>query len=96
MRKAMTKETKPSLVGGSSKQGGEVRERFSWAEPAVWTDRMLAALVMGVKGTKWFSLIDKVYRRPNLEAAFRKTKSNRGGGLALIASRLNNLRSDWM
>lgn len=79
MRKAMTKETKPSLVGGSSKQGGEVRERFSWAEPAVWTDRMLAALVMGVKGTKWFSLIDKVYRRPNLEAAFRKTKSNRGG-----------------
>ena len=79
MRKAMTKETKPSLVGGSSKQGGEVRERFSWAEPAVWTDRMLAALVKGVKGNKWFSLIDKVYRRSNLEAAFRKTKSNRGG-----------------
>ena len=75
----MTKETKPSLVGGSSKQGGEVRERFSWAEPAVWTDRMLAALVKGVKGNKWFSLIDKVYRRSNLEAAFRKTKSNRGG-----------------
>lgn len=79
MRKAMTKETKPSEVGGSPKQGGEVRERFSWAEPAVWTDRMLAALVMGVKGNKWFSLIDKVYRCPNLEAAFRKTKSNRGG-----------------
>ena len=75
----MTKETKPSLVGGSSKQGGEVRERFPWAEPAVWTDRMLAALVKGVKGNKWFSLIDKVYRRSNLEAAFRKTKSNRGG-----------------
>ena len=79
MRKAMTKETKPLLVGGSSKQGGEVRERFPWAEPAVWTDRMLAALVKGVKGNKWFSLIDKVYRRSNLEAAFRKTKSNRGG-----------------
>ena len=40
---------------------------------------MLAAPVMGVKGNKWFSLIDKVYRRPNLDAAFRKTKSNRGG-----------------
>jgi len=79
MRKDMTKEIKPSEVSGSSKQGGEARERFPWAEPAVWTDRMLAALVKGVKGSKWFSLIDKIYRRPNLEAAFRKTKSNRGG-----------------
>jgi len=51
MRKAMTKEIKPTLVGGSSKQSGEVRERFSWAEPAVWTDRMLATLVMRVKGS---------------------------------------------
>lgn len=69
---------KPSEVGRGSKQGGEVRERFPWAEPAVWTDRMLAALVTGVKGNKWFSLIDKVYRRRNLEAAFRKTRRNRG------------------
>ena len=56
MRKAMTKETKPSEVGGSSKQGGEVWERFPWAEPAVWTDRMLAALVTRVKGNKWLNV----------------------------------------
>jgi hypothetical protein len=30
-------------------------------EPKVWTERMLTALVQGVKGGKWFSLIDKVH-----------------------------------
>ena len=39
---------------------------------------MLAALEKGVKGNKWFSLIDKVYRRSNLEASFIKTKRNHG------------------
>jgi RNA-directed DNA polymerase len=29
------------------------RERWGWAEPSVWTDRMLAALENGVKGGKW-------------------------------------------
>jgi len=38
----------------------------------VWSARMLAALENGVKGGKWFSLIDKVYAMPNLRAAFRK------------------------
>lgn len=78
MREAMPKEIKPSSVGTCPKQDGETRERFPWAEPAVWTDRMLAALEKGVKGNKWFSLIDKVYRRSNLEAAYRKTKRNHG------------------
>jgi len=74
----MPKETKPSSVGACPKQGGEARKRFPWAEPSVWTDRMLAALEKGVKGGKWFSLIDKVYQRPNLEASFIKTKRNQG------------------
>ncbi|MGH2437979.1 MAG: hypothetical protein ACRDFA_13445 [bacterium] len=30
----------------------------------MWTERMLAALGDGVKGGKWFSLMDKVYARP--------------------------------
>jgi RNA-directed DNA polymerase len=49
-------------------------------EPSVWTDRMLAALENGVKGDKWFSLIDKVYRKENLQSAFKKVKKNGGAG----------------
>ena len=48
------------------------------AERAVWTDRMLEALVMGVKGGKWFSLMDKVYSRRNLEAAWAQVRKKRG------------------
>jgi RNA-directed DNA polymerase len=39
---------------------------------------MLAALDEGVQGGKWFSLIDKVYSRRNLEAAWQQVKRNRG------------------
>ena len=38
----------------------------------VWTERMLAALVNGVKGGKWYSLIDKVYNPRTLKAAWKK------------------------
>jgi len=47
-------------------------------EATVWTERMLATLEAGVKGGKWFSLIDKVYALPNLRAAFAKVKANAG------------------
>ena len=62
-----------------TKQAGEAQDRWSWVEATVWTERMLTALEKGVKGGKWFSLTDKVYYRPNLGAAFRKVKANRGG-----------------
>jgi len=39
---------------------------------------MLAALDNGVKGGKWFSLIDKVYALKTLEAAWRKVRGNNG------------------
>jgi RNA-directed DNA polymerase len=39
---------------------------------------MLAALEMGVKGEVWFSLIDKVAAKRNLEASWRRVKANRG------------------
>jgi RNA-directed DNA polymerase len=39
---------------------------------------MLAALQNGVKGGKWFSLIDKVYRPATLLAAWRKVAANAG------------------
>jgi len=39
---------------------------------------MLTALEKGVKGGKWFSLMDKVYAPRNLDAAFSKVRRNRG------------------
>jgi len=61
-----------------AKQAGDGRDRWSWTEATVWTERMLTALETGVKGGVWFSLIDKVWRLENLRAAFAKVKSNRG------------------
>jgi RNA-directed DNA polymerase len=39
---------------------------------------MLTALEEGVKGGKWFSLIDKVYAAANLQEAYRKVAANNG------------------
>ena len=41
---------------------------------------MLEALETGVRGGKWHSLYDKVYRFSNLKAAWERVKANRGGG----------------
>jgi RNA-directed DNA polymerase len=73
-----TPEAEPTRVPAGAKQVGEVRARWAWAEPAVWTERMLTALEAGVKGGVWFSLIDKVYAMRTLEAAFAAVKKNRG------------------
>ena len=59
-------------------QVGEIHARWAWGEPTVWNARMLTTLETGVKGGKWFSLIDKVYAMPNLRAAFAKVKANAG------------------
>jgi RNA-directed DNA polymerase len=39
---------------------------------------MVSALVNGVKGDKWFSLIDKVYRPSTLDAAWTRVLRNKG------------------
>ncbi len=54
------------------------KERWSWVEPEVWTERMLAALEQGVKGGRWFSLMDKVYAERTLRAAWRRVAANGG------------------
>ena len=61
-----------------TKQVGEVRARWAWTEPAVWTERMLTALEVGVKGGKWFSMMDKVYRLANLRSAATRVAANHG------------------
>ena len=65
-------------VPEEAKQAGEVRARWAWAEPCVWTERMLTALEVGVKGGKWFSLIDKVSAPRVLLWAFARVKANGG------------------
>jgi RNA-directed DNA polymerase len=71
-------EQPPTAVPHAAKQVGNVRDRWAWAAPSVWTDRMLAALEQGVKGGVWFSLIDKVDSPANLYAAYTKVAANGG------------------
>jgi len=72
-------------------QGTEARRRERrWTEASIWTERMVSALVNGVKawpragrrpdpwGGKWFSLIDKVYRPSTLAAAWTRVERNKG------------------
>lgn len=62
-----------------AKQGTEARDRdWWWVEASVWTEPMVSALVNGVKGDKWFSLMDKVFRPTTLRAAWRKAERNQG------------------
>ena len=69
-----------SSVPQVAKQEAETRgpSGWEWVEASVWTERMLAALVNGVKGGKWYSLIDKVYDPRTLKAAWKKVASNKG------------------
>ena len=76
--KDRSEEYQPATVSKKTKQVGDVRARWDWTEPKAWTDRMLTALEKGVKGGKWFSLIDKVYSPAVLQAAFRRVKANGG------------------
>ena len=47
-------------------------------EAAIWTERMVSALVNGVEGGKWYSLMDKVYAPKTLALAWEKVRANRG------------------
>ena len=78
-------ETKPAQVPlfrsqrvPRAPQAGENQSRWGWVEPKAWTPRMLTALNEGVKGGKWFRLIDKVFAPKNLEAAYQKVRRNQG------------------
>jgi len=62
---------------GGNAAGGQPRTWW-WAEASIWTDRMMSALGNGVKGGKWFSLVDKAIRPTTLEAAWRKVERNKG------------------
>jgi len=59
-------------------QGGEAPRDFAWAEVSVWTKRMLSALGNGVKGGRWYALVDKVFAPNTLAAAWTKVRANKG------------------
>lgn len=71
-------ENKPAAVPAWVKQAEEIHGRWPWVERSVWNERMLQALENGVKGGKWFSLIDKVWNQDNLSAAWMKAWANQG------------------
>jgi len=73
-----TKEQQPSTVPATAQQGGEIRARWAWVEPAVWTERMLATLETGIEGGKWFRLIDKVWSQENLARSLQKVVAKGG------------------
>lgn len=74
------KEQAP-VVSDEAKQGAETVPTgvdWSWVEALIWTERMLSALVNGVKGGKWFSLVDKVYAPKTLALAWARVRANKG------------------
>jgi RNA-directed DNA polymerase len=86
-------EDPPAAVTETPKQAGEIRARWAWTEPSIWTERMLTALEQGVKGGKWFSLMDKVYRERTLWAAFLEVKAN-GGAAGVDHQRVEDFERD--
>lgn len=67
----------PTVSPLGPKRGAEARD-WSWVEALVWTERMVSALENGVKGGRWYSLMDKVYAPATLVAAWTRVQANRG------------------
>lgn len=76
MKQRRTEERLSAVPKQSAKREREVAPRWAWTEPSVWSERMLDALERGVKGGKWYSLIDKVYAEETLWAGWRTVKRN--------------------
>jgi RNA-directed DNA polymerase len=53
-------------------------EQRKFAPASIWTDAMLAALAIGVKGGRWHSLIDKVSRLETLALGWAQVERNAG------------------
>jgi RNA-directed DNA polymerase len=70
--------SQPTRVPDGARPVGAVRARWAWTAPEVWTERMLTALEQGVRGGRWYTLMDKVCALPTLRAAFTRVKANRG------------------
>jgi RNA-directed DNA polymerase len=74
----MNREAPSAQVPARDKQAEEDLWQRHKAERDVWTEPMLVALERGLKGKKWFSLIDKVSRERTLQLAWEKVRRNAG------------------
>jgi len=70
-------EDNPATVP-PAQQAGAIPAEWRWVKPCAWSIRMLAALLQGVAGTKWFRLFDKVFSERNLWAAFQQVARKKG------------------
>jgi len=61
-----------------AQQAGLTYARWRWVKRSAWTMRMLTTLEQGIKGGKWFRLIDKVHSEKNLLAAFTQVAAKDG------------------
>jgi RNA-directed DNA polymerase len=73
----MRPEQTPATVP-PAQQAGAIPAEWRWVKPCAWTIRMLAALLKGVEGEKWFRLYDKVFSERNLWAAFQQVAQRKG------------------
>ena len=78
MSKQREKKYEPVTVPFAATPAGEPPSIRDWANPSVWTDRMLTTLEQGVRGGRWHTLIDKVYALLNLFAASANVIGNQG------------------
>ena len=77
----MAEQGKAPTVTARTKQGADtegVATKRPKVEASIWTERMVSALVSGVKGGRWFSLIDKVWAPATLALAWAKVRANKG------------------
>lgn len=70
--------TSPKVPRQADKQGEEDLWQRYGAERGIWSEKMLVALEKGVKGNRWFSLVDKIARADTLAMAWAKVQSNAG------------------
>ena len=69
----MTASTVPSRAKQDAEAPG-----IPGVEPSIWTERMVLALVNGVEGGKWYSLMDKVHAPATLALAWSLVQGNHG------------------
>ena len=78
MTKPRERTYEPVTVPFAATPAGEPPPIREWANPTVWTERMLTTLEQGVRGGRWHTLIDKVYAPLNLFAASGNVIGNGG------------------
>ncbi|SIO15469.1 RNA-directed DNA polymerase [Singulisphaera sp. GP187] len=72
------KEFPLEAVPARARRAREIPIPWVWVEPTVWTERMLTALIEGVKGGVWYSLMDKVHPQRALYTAYSRVAANEG------------------